>query len=114
MRKIICLALVMVFMLSVSLAMADTTSTKWFHAHEYINRDSYQDRYGEFQKKQGLGVEAQAEVVVLRMDILGVPSALSTMGSYDINNNAWRLSTKVSVDISDNPVSNAFKSVFGQ
>ena len=103
----------MILMLS-TLAMADSTSSKWFHAHEYINADSYVDRYGEFEKKKGMPVEAQGELILLRMDVLGSPTALSTMGSYDINNNAWRLSTKVSVDISDNPVSNAFKGVFGQ
>ncbi len=67
MRKVICLALMMILMFSV-LVFADSTSTKWFHAHEYINKDSYEDRYNEYERVRrdqlGLGLD----VVVYKFD----------------------------------------------
>lgn len=57
----------MVLMLS-GLAIADSTSSKWFHAHEYINADSYQDKYNEYERVRrdqlGLGLD----VVVYKFD----------------------------------------------
>ena len=110
--KVLSLVLALL-MLSSVMVFADQTGTSWFHSHSYTDNDSYVDRYSEYQTKKGLPVEAQAEVILLRADIFNVPTALSTMGSYDITNNDWRISTKVSVDISNNPVSNAIKSSVG-
>ena len=112
MKKILCFA-IMLLMVSSVLVFADQTGTTFWHSHSYTDNDSYVDRYSEFEKKKGLPVEAQAELILLRADIFNMPTALSTMGSYDITNNDWRISTKVSVDISDNPVSNAIKSFVG-
>lgn len=81
--KMICLALVAVFMLSVSMAMADNTSTNWFHQHQYINKDSYVDRYNEFEKARKMPLGLGLDIVVY--EFTGEPNSFG-LDSIEVQN----------------------------
>ena len=75
-----------------STVFADTTSTKWFHAHQYINEDSYVDRYDEFEKRKcnplGIGVDLTVYEFDGVVNEYGL-DAVEIQNKWDLRNNRY-------------------------
>ena len=81
----------MILMLS-GLAIADNTSTKWFHAHEYINKDSYVDKYNEYEEARKMPLGLGLDIVVYEFE--GEPNSygldsIEVQNKWDAANNEY-------------------------
>jgi len=95
--------LVVCLMLACSVAVADQTGTSFWHNHSYTDKDSYEDRYSEFEKKQGIELGIGVDLVLYKNEGKYINrfyiDQVSLQNKWDMNNNDYSLYAVVEVDV---------------
>lgn len=87
--KYIALVVAVAVLMFSGIAFADQTGKTLWHSHSYTDKDSYVDRYSEYQEKQNMQLGVGADVVCYRFDGIARDYGLESINTeykYDVAN----------------------------
>lgn len=90
MKKVLVLCMMAVLLCGV--AGAEQTGSSWFHSHSYTDKDSYVDRYSEFEPERGNPLGIGLDLVVYEFEGTIQRWGLDTVEiqqKWDMSNNEY-------------------------